>query len=29
MLAQGWAAPRERVKIGKGALLWLVLRNAF
>jgi phytoene synthase len=29
MLAKGWAAPRERVKIGKGALLWLVLRNAF
>jgi squalene synthase HpnD len=23
--AEGWAAPRRRVKIGKGALLWIVL----
>ncbi len=25
--AQGWAQPRERARIGKGQLLWLVLRH--
>lgn len=25
--AQGWAPPRERARIGKGQLLWLVLRH--
>jgi presqualene diphosphate synthase len=25
--AQGWAPPRQRVKVGKGELLWLVLRH--
>jgi hypothetical protein len=26
MLAQGWAPPRRRVRIGKPRLLWIVAR---
>jgi phytoene synthase len=29
MLARGWAAPRERVRISRLRLLWVVLRYAF
>jgi presqualene diphosphate synthase len=28
MIARGWALPRERVRIGKPELLWIVLRTA-
>jgi phytoene synthase len=27
--AQGWTPPRKRARIGKGQLLWLVLRHGF
>ena len=27
MLAQGWRAPRRRVRIGKPRLLWIVARH--
>ena len=27
MEAVGWAPPRHRVKIGRGRLIWIVLRN--
>jgi len=29
MVARGWSPPRERVRIGKPRLIWIVLRNAF
>jgi squalene synthase HpnD len=29
MVARGWAPPRERVRLGKPRLAWLVLRGAF
>jgi phytoene synthase len=28
MLAKGWAPPRERVRVRKSTLLWLLLRHA-
>lgn len=28
MVARGWASPRERVRVGKPRLLWIVLRHA-
>ncbi len=29
MVAQGWAAPRQRIRLGRARLLWIALQHAF